>query len=219
MGGSASAGSPMFKLTAGGASGGVAVGSTVVVIAGISNPRGNADSATLHVSLSGLQFVSAKVDRGSGCTSDGGSGVTCFLDFFNSGLSSGEGARRSRHVAAGAVDAGRVARRERASAVVCRARDGCGELGAEERGEARDRAREGEEADPRRDRRADEGGHTEARAARREGPRAATWSKTAKAGTDKLKLALPAKARKAGHDTLRVTVAGHAKSVAVTLRA
>jgi hypothetical protein len=53
----------------------------------------------------------------------------------------------------------------------------------------------------------------------RKGRVLASWSRSAKAGTTKLKLALPAKARKAGRDTLRVTVAGHAKNVTVTLRA
>jgi hypothetical protein len=59
------------------------------VTVGISNTGGNADSSTLHVTLSGLQLVSAKVDRGSGCTG-GGADVTCPLDFFNNGLSSSE---------------------------------------------------------------------------------------------------------------------------------
>ncbi len=55
----------------------------------ISNPGGNADSANLAVSFSGLSYVSAQVDRGSGCTAGGG-GASCFLDFFNSGLSATE---------------------------------------------------------------------------------------------------------------------------------
>jgi hypothetical protein len=48
----------------------------------------------------------------------------------------------------------------------------------------------------------------------------ASWSKRGKQGTTVLKLALPAKARRAGHDRLRVTIAGDAaKTVPVVLRA
>jgi hypothetical protein len=46
----------------------------------------------------------------------------------------------------------------------------------------------------------------------------ASWSRSAKAGSPKLKLALPKKARKPGHYKLKVTVAGGTKTVAVTLR-
>jgi hypothetical protein len=47
----------------------------------------------------------------------------------------------------------------------------------------------------------------------------ASWSRSAKAGSPTLKLALPKKARKAGHYRLKVTVPGHTKTVAVTLHA
>jgi hypothetical protein len=47
----------------------------------------------------------------------------------------------------------------------------------------------------------------------------ARWSRSAKAGSPKLKLVLPKKARKPGHYKLKVTVAGHTKTVSVTLRA
>jgi hypothetical protein len=48
----------------------------------------------------------------------------------------------------------------------------------------------------------------------------ASWSRTERTGTTKLKLVLPAGARKAGHDTLRVTVSGtYVKTVPVVLRA
>jgi hypothetical protein len=47
----------------------------------------------------------------------------------------------------------------------------------------------------------------------------ASWSRSAKAGSPKLKLTLPKKARKPGHYKLKVTVAGATKTVSVTLRA
>jgi hypothetical protein len=47
----------------------------------------------------------------------------------------------------------------------------------------------------------------------------ASWSWSAKAGSPKLKLALPKKARKAGRYELKVSVSGRTKTVAVTLRA
>jgi hypothetical protein len=46
----------------------------------------------------------------------------------------------------------------------------------------------------------------------------ASWSRSAKAGRPKLRLALPKKARKAGRYELKLTVAGHTTTVAVTLR-
>jgi hypothetical protein len=47
-----------------------------------------------------------------------------------------------------------------------------------------------------------------------------SWSKPGKQGNVVLKLALPAKARRPGHDKLRVTVAGgDAKTVPLVLRA
>lgn len=52
-----------------------------------------------------------------------------------------------------------------------------------------------------------------------QGHTVASWSKRAKAGSPKLKLALPNKARKPGRYKLKVTAAGHTKTVAVTLRA
>src|SRR5262249_31687009 len=88
-GGGGGGGGPRFHVSVGGPSGQVTVGGTVTLIVDISNPAGNADAATLHVSGSGLQLVSAKVDRGSGCTADG-PGASCVLDFFNSGLSASE---------------------------------------------------------------------------------------------------------------------------------
>jgi hypothetical protein len=45
----------------------------------------------------------------------------------------------------------------------------------------------------------------------------ASWSRSAKAGTAKLKLVLPKKARKPGRDNLEITVARHAKTVPVTV--
>jgi hypothetical protein len=40
----------------------------------------------------------------------------------------------------------------------------------------------------------------------------ATWTEHAKAGAAKISLVLPAKAQKAGHDTLRITPSGKGKS-------
>jgi hypothetical protein len=47
----------------------------------------------------------------------------------------------------------------------------------------------------------------------------ASWSRSAKAGTAKLTLVLPEKARKPGRDNLKIMVSGHAKTepVAVTV--
>jgi hypothetical protein len=45
----------------------------------------------------------------------------------------------------------------------------------------------------------------------------ASWRRSAKAGTEKLKLVLPKKARKPGRDNLKITVARHAKTVPVTV--
>lgn len=88
-GGGGGGGGPSFHVSIGGPPGQASIGSTVTLIVAISNSAGNADSATLHATAVGLQFVSAKVDRGSGCTAEG-SGASCFLDFFNSGLASSE---------------------------------------------------------------------------------------------------------------------------------
>jgi Divergent InlB B-repeat domain/Fibronectin type III domain len=87
-GGGGAGNGPTFKVSIEGPSGPFAVGSPVTLVVRISNPGGNADSSNLTLSLSGLTYVSAQVDRGSGCAAGGG--VSCFLDFFNSGLSATE---------------------------------------------------------------------------------------------------------------------------------
>jgi hypothetical protein len=211
----------------------------VTLIVGISNSAGNADSATLHVSAVGLQFVSAKVDRGSGCTADG-SGASCFLDFFNSGLASSEELTfRVTSLPASA------------SASVTSSPTGTSETGtwSASAPASLTPAATAPLTPPRTPTAAEAtsaltsvktpaavklGGKSPtltvtvvlARKAtlklvlvNTKGRTAASWSRSAKAGEPKLKLVLPKKARKAGRYTLRVTVSGHTTTVPVTLRA
>jgi len=210
----------------------------VTLTVGISNSAGNADSAALHVSGLGLQFVSAQVDRGSGCSADG-SGASCFLDFFNSGLSSSE-LLTFRVVSLPAS----------ASASVTSSPTGVSETGswsasapfvsppaiptppaptppratvtasspltsvktpAAAKVTGRSPALTVTVV-------LTKGATVKLVLMNAKGHAVASWSRSAKAGSPKLKLELPKKARKAGHYELKVTVSGHTKTVLVTFR-
>jgi hypothetical protein len=211
------------------------------VTVGISNTGGNADSSTLHVALSGLQLVSAKVDRGPGCTTDGGD-VTCPLDFFNSGLSSSEelnvrvtslpatltasvssSPTGTSETATWSGAAAPTSATPAASTVVTplrkpvTARSPLTLLSV--KASAPRHVTKGRPAITVHVKLA-KPAKLELKLLDGKGRVLTSWSKRGKQGNTVLKLALPAKARHAGHDKLGVTVAGgNTRTVPLVLRA
>jgi hypothetical protein len=192
------------------------------------------------VSGVGLQFVSAQVDRGSGCSADG-SGASCFLDFFNSGLASSE-----------ALTFRLTSLPASASASVTSQPTGVSDTGTWSASAPFVSSPAASSSptptvtppgaivpasSPLTSVRKPAVVHVRAKTALTvtvvlarkatlklllvdaKGHTVASWWKSAKAGSPKLKLTLPPKARDAGHYALKVTVSDHTKSVPVTLRA
>jgi hypothetical protein len=209
------------------------------LIIGITNNGGNADSTTLNVSLTGLQLVSSKVDRGSGCTSDGGP-ASCFLDFFPGGLSATE-----------ELDVRVTSLPAAASASVSSFPAGTSTTGTWSTAPSTSATGLPPSAAPPGPIRTPEAAKSpltdvtvpgfivvrgkkpempvsvrvtktvtlELRLLDHKGRLLASWSRIAKPGTAKLELALPPRARTPGRYTLRITTDGHAREVSVTLRA